>query len=71
MRHFQPFFPATLNGMYTTNTTGAQQTFDAALLDSVGGNEAHSNVMLTFGINYMMATAGLYPPRPSEEAANG
>jgi microcystin-dependent protein len=64
-------FPATLNGMYTTNTSGAQQTFDHAMLSSTGGNQDHENVMLTFGINYMMATAGQYPPRPSEEATNG
>lgn len=58
----------TTTGLYRTLTSGTgvtKQTFNDGFVAPTGGNQAHANLMPSFGVNFIMALVGAYPPRPN------
>ena len=44
--------------------TLTQEVLASASITSVGGGQQHSNVMLSYPVNYIIALVGLYPTQP-------
>jgi microcystin-dependent protein len=49
-------------GAYTTGSSNV--TLNSAALTSAGFGQPHNNIMPTLGLNFIIATQGVFPPRP-------
>jgi microcystin-dependent protein len=64
---FPNSFPA-VTGLYVSDLTKpgtVKQVFNDIFLENSGGNASHENRMPSFGLNFIMALLGTYPPRPN------
>ena len=56
--------PRVAGGVYAAGPPSNPTALNAGALQFQGGNQAHSNIMPTLALNYIIALQGIFPSRP-------